>query len=67
MDWQILVVLAVVVPAALYIGRTFVRQFFRSEDEAGACSGCPANRTPASRPAPDRGRDGAAPPDGRRR
>lgn len=40
MDLQFLAVLAIVVIAALYAGRAFVRQFYRGEDEAEGCAGC---------------------------
>jgi hypothetical protein len=44
-DWQFIIVSIAFAVAAVYAGRTFMRQFRQSEDEAGGCASCPGSES----------------------
>jgi hypothetical protein len=48
-DWQFTIVSIVVVIAAVYTGRAFMRQFGKGEDEAAGCAGCPGSKNSLDR------------------
>jgi hypothetical protein len=64
MDLQLVAVIVLVVLAALYSVRRFLRQFVRPDDEAPACAGCPAAKPDLCDPTADEKRapSSASPP-----